>query len=56
MPHWLSVLWAGMWGNMFAPSVWTLIGIAASHWHQVRLHKKTQDITQATREGGDGGR
>lgn len=36
--HWLNIeYWGASWPNIFAPSVWTLLGIGLSHW---RLHRK----------------
>lgn len=32
-----------MWPNIFAPSVWTLLGIGASHLHMLHVHNKHQD-------------
>lgn len=33
----MGAIWSAMWPNIFAPSFWTIIGIAASHWH-LRKH------------------
>lgn len=36
--HWLNLeYWAQSWPNIFAPSIWTLLGIGLSH---LRLMKK----------------
>lgn len=40
-------VWAAMWPNIFAPSAWTLVGIAASHAALKRhLHRHTEEIKQ----------
>ena len=39
----LHNLYSAMWSNMWAPSVWTLLGIAVSHIHMVGLHNKHHD-------------
>ena len=42
--HWFNVeYWAVSWPNIFAPSLWTLLGILASHVHSEMMHNKRQD-------------
>lgn len=49
MGHQLAQLWASLWPNVVAPSMWTLLGLGASHWRQERLHRKTRaHVTSAT--------
>ncbi len=33
--------WSVSWPNIFAPSIWTLLGIGLAHWHTMHRHKKT---------------
>jgi|NitcycUWG012K212_1040340.scaffolds.fasta_scaffold00721_1 hypothetical protein len=54
----LHALWNDLWPNAIAPSVWTLVGIAASHVRQERKHDARhedmkQHVTAAT-GGSDG--
>lgn len=41
--HLAHNLYSAMWSNMWAPSIWTLLGIGISHIHQVWLHNKHHD-------------
>lgn len=44
MITWLNVhLWGPMWPNVFAPSVFTLLGIAASHIRSARQRRKQHE-------------
>lgn len=39
--NWLTTqYWSVSWPNIFAPSIWTLFGIAVSHTHFLHRHKK----------------
>jgi hypothetical protein len=39
--NWLNTeYWGQSWPNIFAPSIWTLLGIGLSHLSLRRLHKK----------------
>lgn len=40
--HWAAHLWQAMWPNAFAPSAFSLAAIGASHWRQMRQHRKTR--------------
>ena len=45
--HLLHDFWAAMWPNIFAPSFWTLVGIAVAHIAGKRnLKKHTVDQTE----------
>lgn len=39
----LHVLWNDLWPNTIAPSAWSLAAIGASHWRQMREHRKTRE-------------
>ncbi len=45
-------LWEAMWPNIFAPSFWTLIGIAAAHLHHTRHLNKQNDLLNPETPGG----
>jgi hypothetical protein len=35
--HWLNVeYWTASWPNIFAPSIWTLLGIVVAHIHLMK--------------------
>ena len=57
----LHALWNDTWGNIVAPSLWTLLGIGAHYLASRRAsrreHQETRDhVTRATGGGGgDGG-
>ena len=34
--HVASFIWQAMWPNIFAPSMWTLLGIVIAHIHHLR--------------------
>lgn len=39
--HWLNVeYWTASWPNIFAPSVWTLLGLAAHHVSIKNMHER----------------
>jgi hypothetical protein len=45
-------LWANLWPNMFAPSIWTLIGVAISHMHLKRhVNRKHDELKKHLSEG-----
>lgn len=54
----LHAFWNDLWPNTIAPSLWTLVGIAASHARQERRHdQRHEDLKQHvtnTAGGGDG--
>lgn len=41
-----------MWPNIFAPSFWTLTGIAVAHFHHLHHVKKQNDLLDPTTPGG----
>jgi len=41
--HLAAEWWADLWPNVVSPSIWTLLGIGASHWRQMREHRKTRE-------------
>jgi hypothetical protein len=40
--HLAAQLWGSLWPNVFAPSLWTLLGIGAHHAASRRQHEKTR--------------
>jgi superoxide dismutase len=45
--HLASFVWSAMWPNIFAPSFWTLFGIAVAHIAGRRaLHEHTKKQTE----------
>lgn len=57
MLHWLNFeYWQQSWPNIFAPSVWTLAGIALAHWrtrvHLARHHQELREhVDRVMKEG-----
>jgi hypothetical protein len=42
--HWLNVeYWTASWPNIFAPSVWTLVGVLCSHIHHSIANARRHD-------------
>lgn len=52
MGHLLAHLYFAMWSNMWAPSMWTLLGIGLSHLHLRRhVNRKHEELKDHMRQG-----